>query len=125
MSGAESDYYERLDPPVHCVNGPLTTLDELYLVKGVSENFLQWKEGEDLGSPAVTPRLTQLFTVHGMSDTQGEDGRFSFPGRININTAGVEILSFMLPAGMEDQASELVELQAGTGFGRPGICKCP
>ena len=113
VSGAEADYYESLDPPVHCANGPLTTLDELYRIKGIEENFLQWGK-KDLDADAVEavmPELSQIFTVHGMSDTTGEAGRFSFPGKININTAAVEVLSAMLPSGMEDQAPALVDFR--------------
>ncbi len=112
VSGAEADYYESLDPPVHCVNGPLTTLEDLYRIKGIEENFLQWDKDLDADDlEAVMPELSQIFTVHGMSDTTGEAGRFSFPGKININTASVEVLSAMLPSGMEDQAPALVDFR--------------
>ncbi len=111
VSGAEADYYESLDPPVHCANGPLTILDDIFLVKGVSENFLQWgKESMDGEGMAVIPELSHIFSVHGMADTD-EEGRYSFSGKININTAGVEVLSFMLPSGMEDQAPALVDFR--------------
>ena len=113
VSGAEADYYESLDPPVHCANGPLTTLDELYQIKGIAENFLQWGK-KDLDGDAleeVMPELSQIFTVHGMSDITGEGGRFSFPGKININTAGLEVISAILPSGMEDQAPPLVDFR--------------
>lgn len=112
VSGAETDYYESLDPPVHCANGPLGTLDELYRIKGIAENFLQWgKKDLDADAVDVMPELSQIFTLHGMSDTTGEGGRFSFPGKININTAGIEVLSAMLPSGMEDQAPALVDFR--------------
>lgn len=122
VSGAEADYYESLDPPVHCANGHLTTLDELYLVKGVSDNFLQWGKAElesefnsefdsDLEQGDTALDLGQFFSVHGMADTEEKKGRFSFPGSININTAGLEVLSFTLPSGMEDEASALVDFR--------------
>jgi len=120
VSGAEADYYEALDPPVYCPNGPLTTLDELYFVKGISDNFLQWgkvdmeselESGADLEQMDASLDLGQFFSVHGMADTDEKKGRFSFPGTININTAGEEVLSFMLPSGMEDEASALVEFR--------------
>ena len=122
VSGAEADYYEALDPPVHCTNGPLTTLDELYFVKGISDNFLQWgktaleseselESGAELEQMDDSLDLGQFFSVHGMADTDEKKGRFSFPGTININTAGPEVLSFMLPSGMEDEASALVDFR--------------
>ncbi len=118
VSGAEADYYESLDPPVHCANGPLTIPDELYLVKGVSDNFLHWgkaelesESGANLEQMDAPLDLGQFFSVHGMADIDEKKGRFSFPGTININTAGVEVLSFMLPSGMEDEASALVDFR--------------
>ena len=36
-SGAESAYYNRLDVPYKCKNGPLDTNEELLLVRGISE----------------------------------------------------------------------------------------
>jgi DNA uptake protein ComE-like DNA-binding protein len=39
-NGAEDDYYSSLSPPVHCKNGPLDSLEELLLVKGVTPDLL-------------------------------------------------------------------------------------
>jgi type II secretory pathway component PulK len=39
-NGAESDYYNGLDPPYQCKNAPLDTLEELLLVKGVTPQLL-------------------------------------------------------------------------------------
>src|SRR5258708_24830817 len=38
--GAEDDYYSSLAQPYHCKNGPLESLEELLLVKGVTSNLL-------------------------------------------------------------------------------------
>ncbi len=40
QGGAESDYYNGLSPPYNCKNGPLDSLEELLLVKGVTPQFL-------------------------------------------------------------------------------------
>ena len=40
LSGAESDYYQELDPPYSCGNGPFNHLGELLFVKGVSPDLL-------------------------------------------------------------------------------------
>ncbi len=37
LNGAESDYYETLDPPYQSKNAPFDTVDELLLVKGFSD----------------------------------------------------------------------------------------
>src|SRR5262249_27263783 len=39
-SGAEDEYYSTLSPPYHAKNGPLDTLEELLLVKGVTPQLL-------------------------------------------------------------------------------------
>ena len=38
--GAEDDYYTALSPPYHCKNGPLDSLEELLLVRGVTPELL-------------------------------------------------------------------------------------
>ena len=118
-SGAESEYYQDLDPPYTCANGPFDLLDEIFLVKGVSKDLLAHApiEGfEDEGEPLG---FSEAFTVFGMNDTVSEKGRYRFPGTININTADVTVLAALLPSGMEDQAGELadyrVEKQEETG----------
>ena len=63
--GAEDQYYMSLDPPYHCKNGPLDSLDELALVKGFT--------------PEVIAAIRPHVTVYG-SD------------KININTATAEVL---------------------------------
>ncbi len=39
-NGAQNDYYSGLNPPYRCKNGPLDSLDELLLVKGVTRELL-------------------------------------------------------------------------------------
>lgn len=88
LDGAESDYYQDLMPPYACRNGPIIDINELALVKGIpSEIFYTAESGYGL-SGAVTP--------FGMiATTQGAG--FSFPGKININTASFFVLSALLP----------------------------
>ncbi len=42
--GAERDYYEQLDPPYTCKNGPLDTVEELLLIRGVTPQLLFGKD---------------------------------------------------------------------------------
>lgn len=58
--GAESSYYESLDPPYLCKNRPLAVLDELLQVRGMT--------------PRALERLRDLLTTTG-------------DGRVNINAA--------------------------------------
>lgn len=41
FSGAEASYYNSLDPPVTITNGPMTSVSELLLVKGVTPELYQ------------------------------------------------------------------------------------
>jgi len=63
--GAESGYYEKLDPAYSCRNGQLETAEELLLIKGVSAE--------------VFNRIRDYVTVYG-------------DGKININSAPSEII---------------------------------
>lgn len=124
ISGAESPYYGALDPPVTIANGPMTSLSELFQVKGFSRDVLKQAE-QDL-EMGIIADLTELqpedvLTVHGVAEAEGETGRFAFPGRININTAGLPVLAALLPERIRDQASDLVgfreeRTEEDTGF---------
>ncbi len=49
-NGAEDDYYAGQSPPCHCKNGPLDSLDELLLVKGMTRELLY---GADLNRNGI------------------------------------------------------------------------
>jgi general secretion pathway protein K len=72
MHGAENSYYQSLDHPYSCRNGPLESVDELLLVKGITSELLYGTN--------ETPGLSNYLTV-----TKGD-------GRININTADPVVL---------------------------------
>ncbi len=99
LSGAESDYYEALDPPYACKNGPFDDLSEVRLVKGITPEIFNGAGG--------TAGLGAYVTVYG-AEPSG-DGDYSFPGRININTAELPVLSALLPPEAADFASLIVE----------------
>jgi len=118
ISGAESSYYQDLDPPYSCSNQPFDMLDELFMVKGVEEDLLKAAdlltvlETEADLEGSLQPELGEILTVFGMDDEKTEQGGYRFPGTININTANEMVLSALLPPGMEDQAQELVSFRA-------------
>ncbi len=64
--GAEKSYYTSLESPYFCRNGPIETLEELLLVRGVTEGLIYGGE--------VQPGILHFLTVYG-------------DGKININTA--------------------------------------
>ena len=88
LSGAESDYYESLDPPYRARNAPLAGLEELLRVKGVSPDLYY-----GLGD---LPGIAEYLTVHGGPATAQSPG--GFDGKVNINTAALPVLRALLPA---------------------------
>lgn len=66
--GAESDYYEGLNPGYTAHNGPFETIDELRLVRGMDDALLE--------------RLRPYITVYGH-------------GRVNLNTADPRVIEVL------------------------------
>ena len=99
LNGAESDYYQDLDPPYTCRNGPFTRVDELLLVKGVTPKLY-------FGSEAL-PGISTLVTVFG--STQGQKNTVTYEGKININTADLPVLAAILPLGHQDLAGNIYD----------------
>jgi general secretion pathway protein K len=100
LSGAESDYYQDLDPPYGPRNGPMPDVDELVLVKGITPRLFYGN--------AETPGISQFLTVHGVS---GSSTSFSYPGRININTAELPVLVALMPSESQEMAEALYEFR--------------
>ena len=91
LNGAESSYYEDLEPAYTSRNGPIQDINELLMIKGITPEI--YNSTED------APGLADFVTVHGMIKGQGTT--FQWPGRININTADVPVLAALL--GFENQ----------------------
>jgi len=116
-AGAESDYYQTLDPPYYAKNAPMDDLSELLLIRGIREHpEIYWggsptnqapaRFQQKLGfvnSPFQAPNypfgLTNVFTA--LSS-----------GRINVNTADENVLQ-MLPGVDETIAQNIIKLRAG------------
>jgi len=64
--GAENMYYKGLEEPYACKNAPLDCIEELLMIKGITED-LYYGTGE-------TPGIAEYFTLYGR-------------GKININSA--------------------------------------
>ncbi len=130
LSGAESDYYSSLDPPVVCSNAPLNKVEELFMIKGVPQNLtampeqlvsknltdikltdMNYNSQSESQSAPIDLEPSKIFTVYGIDSSKKEGAKNTYPGTININTADQIVLAAMLPAGMEDQASELVNFR--------------
>ncbi|MFM1922001.1 MAG: hypothetical protein RLZZ303_3635 [Candidatus Hydrogenedentota bacterium] len=76
--GAENSYYEGLETPYRCKNGPMDSIEELFLIKGMTPE-LYW--GDSTLDPPQLP-LSEYLTVHGAPN-----------GAVNINSAQLDVLS--------------------------------
>ncbi len=92
LNGAESDYYESLESPYTARNGPMAHISELARIRGVTPPMLKGVEG--------MPGLDTFVTVHGMAQANEpvENRAFSFPGKVNINTAPMPVLVALIPS---------------------------
>ncbi len=99
LSGAESSYYEDLDPPYASRNGPILDLNELLMIKGIIPQIYY--------DTQEAPGLANSMTVHGVTMAAGT--AFNWPGRININTADVPVLVALLGLENQELAQAIVE----------------
>jgi len=115
ISGAESDYYQDLDPPYVCTNGPFNHIEELLNVKGISKDLLKNENFDETDEQIEEIELSDVLTVYGLDPGKTENGGYRYPGRVNINTAGIEVLAALLPEGMEDLALDLIDFREQKG----------
>jgi general secretion pathway protein K len=93
---AESSYYESLDPPYGCKNGPLGILSELLMIKDVTDE--------------VYGKVSKYLTVHSN-------------GMININTVGKEVL-MCLDEGIDEGIVEgIIQYRGEKPFDTKGELK--
>lgn len=126
--GAETQFYQSLNPPYLCKNGPIDDISELLLVKGVTPEiyygiaatnfqptyFTQNRSLFGRGprpTPTVTVGLTNLFTP--LSD-----------GKVNINTASAEVLQ-MIPNVDALVAEAIISGRAGSADPSAPACLGP
>jgi len=88
--GAESDYYLGLGNPYRCKNGPLNSIEELLLVRGVTPQVLYGTDRKRNGVPdddsaggAFDRGLADFLTVYGREINTDSQGQL----RTNVNEA--------------------------------------
>lgn len=136
--GAESgDYYNTLPTPYSCANGPLQSVEELLLVRGVTPTLLfgadanrngvidpdeQQRFGIGIDTPGALGWSAYL-TVHGAEGSKRRDGAL----RVKVNQDDLELLydellealgdetyaSFIVAYRMAGQSTSLVSALAG------------
>ena len=103
--GAESDYYESLDPPYRAKNGPLFTVDELLLVKGFIPQMLYGgsvsRDDKEDGSTPSMSGIADLLTTYGSS-------------KVNINAASFRVL--MTLPGMDEKVADKIIQERQANF---------
>jgi type II secretory pathway component PulK len=93
--GAESDYYQGMNPPYAAKNGPLDSLEELLLVKGITPELLFGQDRNPFGVPrsnATAPQdqgLSRFLTVYSREMNVDLSGN----ALINLNTKDMSSLS--------------------------------
>jgi|GEM_PF-120749 len=88
QDGAEGYFYQNLEDPYECANGPFLTVGQIFLVRGMRE-FERFGEKK-------SKKLMDFLTIH--SD-----------GKININTAPKEVLESLSDGIDSALASAIVE----------------
>jgi general secretion pathway protein K len=104
MNGAESSYYLNLNPPYPSRNGPMTHLNEISMIKGVSPDIMKKLGG--------IRRLSEYLTVFG--EVVNNEGSFTFEGKININTASLPVLTSLLPLSDQILAKAIYDYRSET-----------
>jgi DNA uptake protein ComE-like DNA-binding protein len=112
-NGAETDYYSALTPPYHAKNGPLNSLEELLLVKGVTPQLLlgndQNRNGvldpeEDDGSGTLDRGWSAYLTVYSREQNVDSQGN----PRINVNDSDLNTLSTNLTNAVGQDLSNFI-----------------
>ena len=114
--GAESDYYESLDPPFSCKNGPMDSIEELLLLPGITpeiyfgipskeEQLNEVELSAEEGGRQLIP-LFELFTVHGHPEGKININTTPIPGEIMTSVSIAQDLPYM---GIEETIQRLEE----------------
>lgn len=96
--GAEREYYMLLKPPYAPKNGPLDSLGEMLLIKGVSPSIFYGTEEKE--------GLRKYLTVYS-------------EGKININTASLQVLMSLSPKVDQIMAQAVVDYRKLKPFHKP------
>ncbi|MEY2465927.1 MAG: ral secretion pathway protein [Verrucomicrobiota bacterium] len=114
INGAESDYYEGLDPAYSAKNAPIDDLSELLLIKGVTQD-MYWGAASTNHSSAFFQKVDRFGNLlEGPAYTAGLADIFTplSSGRININTASATTLQ-MIPGVDEVIAGNIIKIRSG------------
>lgn len=126
-NGAESDYYSGGQTPYRCKNGPLSSLEELLLVRGVTPELLYGADRnrngvQDEGETSAvwggfSRGWSEYLTVYGRELNVDSTGA----ARINLNNTNLAALDGQLMAldGMTREVADYLIYFATSGTGAP------
>ena len=113
ISGAESDYYLGLDSPYVCANAPFNHIDELMSVKGIAKDLLKNDNNiDDVDENDQQLEFENIFTVYGLNTEVVENNKYQYVGKVNLNTANLDVIKALLPEGMEKLGIEIVDFRS-------------
>lgn len=134
LGGAESDTYQRLNPPYQCKNASFDTVDELRLVYGLTTDLLYGEDanlngvldlnendGEqsfplDNRDGRLDPGFLDYFTVYSKEPTTRTNGS----ARVSVTNL-TELVSLITEKLGQDKANQVqAQLTAGAGGGGGG-----
>jgi general secretion pathway protein K len=96
LNGAEEEYYKELSSPYHCKNGPLDTLEEMLLIRGITPQIFY---GTD-----KSKGIASLVRIYPSKEESV---------RINVNTAPIEVLEALLKEFGESLPQSILEQRSG------------
>ena len=99
LNGAETDFYQDLDPPYAARNGPMVHIGELARVRGVTPDIFHGRN-EIAG-------LKELLTVYGARPAA--NNKFAFTGKVNLNTAPQSVIAALMPSTASDLAEAFIQ----------------
>jgi general secretion pathway protein K len=115
-AGAESDWYQGLNPPYYAKNAPMDDISELLYVKGVTAEMFNG------GSPTNVQNTAFQHHQLGFGHAPGEAPTYTFglkdvftpfsSGRVNINTADLTVLQ-LIPGMDTTSAQAIMKFRAG------------
>lgn len=116
VAGAESDYYQGLNPPYYAKNAPIDNLAELLFVKGVTPE-MYWGSSATNHTPGTFQKLKLGF---GTTPGQAPDYPFGLAeiftpfssGQINVNTANLNVLQ-SIPGMDVTTAESIIKYRSG------------
>jgi general secretion pathway protein K len=126
IGGAESDYYQGMDPPYVAKNGPIDDLSELLMIRGIRDNpELYWgSDATNHTSPLFQKQIVTRSGLQAASTSQPVDLRDILTpissGGINILTASESQLQ-VLPGVDDTIAGQIMQLRQETGENGSGL----